>query len=185
VNEYSGSSGFGIGVTLSAAAKSASGGGRSSFNQYRITTLTPGTWTLYPGYGTALGSYTDPVGTQVVIVAGQTTTQQLTVPFQAPSNGVVTGNVVAIGAPAGGFQSGVEACTTPPTGLTCAAGLEAYSQSNGTYTLALPPGKWWLSGFVDLYSSGGFVQSTSPAQQVTVVAGIQLKKNFTVVVAAS
>ena len=121
----------------------------------------------------------------MAIVAGRTTTQRLVVPFQAPSNGVVTGNLVVIGAPAGGFQSGVEACNTPPTGLICAGGQEAYTQSDGTYTLALAPGTWWLSGFVDLYSIGGSTQSTSPAQQVTVVAGIQLKKNFTVVVAAS
>ena len=184
VNEYSGPSGFGIGITITGAASRASGTAHTPFNLYQITTLTPGSWTLYPGYGTALGSYTDPTGTKVTIVAGQTTTQRLTVPFQVPSTGEVTGKVVVVGAPANGFQSGVEACSAPPSGLSCADGQQAYSQSDGTYALSLAPGTWWLAGFVQLFTLGGIGQSLSPAQQVTVTAGTVVKKNFTVTVAA-
>jgi hypothetical protein len=185
VSEYSGPSGFGISGSLTSAARNATGSARSPFNLYQITTLTPGSWTLYPGYGTVLGSFTDPVGTKVIIGAGQTTTQRLTVPFQPSSTGVVTGKVVVIGAPLNGFQSGVQACSAPPSGLSCAGGQDAYSQADGTYVLPLAPGTWWLSGFADLYTISGFGESISPSQEVTIVPGSQLKRNFTVKVAPS
>lgn len=183
VNEYSGPGGYGIGTTISGAAQRAKGAARTKFDLYTIGTLTPGSWTLYPGYGTALGSYTDPVGTNVTIAAGQTTSQRLTVPFQTPTNGVVTGQVVVIGAPTYGFQSGVEACTAQPAGLSCAGGRQAYSQANGTYSLTLPSGTWWLAGFVDLFTGNGLGQSISPAQEVTVAPGSRLTANFTVPIA--
>jgi len=185
VNEYSGPGGYGIGGSLTGAANSATGSARLLFNLYQITTLPAGSWTLYAGYGTVLGSYTNPVGTKVTIAPGQTTTQRLTVPFQTPSTGVVTGKVVVVGAPANGFQAGVEACSAPPSGLSCAGGQDAYSQADGSYVLSLAPGTWWLSGFADLFTVGGFGQSTSPPQQVTIVPGSRLKQNFTVKITAS
>ncbi len=192
VDEYSGPGGLGVGVTILAAAKAAksatkaTGATKTKFDLYSIGTLTPGSWVLYPGYGTALGSYTDPVGTKVIIVAGQTTSQRLTVPFQTPTSGAVAGDVVVIGAPSeGGFESGVEACAAPPSGLSCADEQEAFSQANGSYTLTLSPGTWWLAGFVDLFGGSGLDQSTSAAQEVTVAPGSQLTADFTVQVATS
>ena len=183
VNEYSGPGGVGIGVSISDAAKRARGQTRASFDTYAISTLTPGSWTLYPGYGTAFGSFSDPVGTKVTIVAGQTITQRLTIPYQAPSEGAVTGKVIVTGAPVNGFESGVEACSAPPSALSCADGQEAFSQSDGTYSLTLAPGTWWLSGFADLFSTGLSSESTSAPQEVTVAPGAQLKANFIVNVA--
>ncbi len=185
IDEYSGPAGFGFGSSITSATADAKGAARSSFDVYNISTLTPGTWTLYPGYGTALGAYTDPVGTNVTIVAGQTTSRLLTVPFQAPTVGVVTGEVVVIGAPANGSEAGVQACTAPPSGTSCAGELVASSQADGSYSLALPPGTWWLSGFVDIYTGVGFGESTSAPEQVTVVPGSHRKLNFTVGVTTS
>jgi len=184
INEYSGPNGFGLGSSLTTAARSARGA-RAAFDLYQITTLTPGSWTLYPGYGTAFGSYSDPVGTKVTIGAGQTTTQKLKVAFQPPSVGLVDGTVEVVGAPANGFQSGVEACSAPPSGLGCADGQEAFTQIDGSYSLTLAPGNWWLSGVAFLFTSGGFGQSTSPSQEVTIVPGSQLKRNFIVKIAAT
>ncbi|MHB1518698.1 MAG: hypothetical protein ACYCVN_04810 [Acidimicrobiales bacterium] len=183
VSEYSGPSGFGVAGSLTGAIGDAAGGARARIDRYQITTLTPGSWILYPGYGTAFGSYTDPVGTRVTVSAGQTTTQRLAVPFQEPTTGVVTGAVGVVGAPAGGIESGVQACDAPPSGLSCAGGRDAYSQANGTYVLALAPGTWWLSGFADLFTAGGFSRSTTPAREVTITAGARLRQNFTVTIA--
>jgi hypothetical protein len=180
IDEYSGPTGYGFGASITSAAANAKGAARSPVDLYDINTLTPGTWTLYPGYGTALGSYTDPVGTDVTIVAGQTTSRPLTVPFQAPTLGAVTGKVVVIGAPANGFEAGVQACTAPPSGTSCPGEQDAYSQADGRYSLALPPGTWWLSGFVDLFTGLGFGESTSAPEQVSVVPGSHSKLNFRV-----
>jgi mannose-6-phosphate isomerase-like protein (cupin superfamily) len=185
IDEYSGPAGFGIGSSITSAAAHAKGAARSPVNLYDITTLTPGTWTLYPGYGTALGAYTDPVGTDVTIAAGQTTSRPLTVPFQAPTLGEVSGKVVVVGAPADGFESGVRACTAPPSGTSCAGELDAYSQANGAYSLALPPGTWWLSGFVEIFTGVGLGESTSAPKQVSVVPGSHRTLNVRVDVATS
>ena len=54
------------------------------------------------------------------------------------------------------------------------------AEQDGSYTMLLAPGTWWLSGFVDVYSSTGVSQSTSTPRAVPVVAGAELKRNFTV-----
>jgi hypothetical protein len=139
---------------------------------------------LYPGYRTVFGSYTVPVGTAVTITAGQTTTKKLTVPYQTPSGGVVSGKVVVIGAPANGFQSGVRACSAPPTGTSCPNEQYAYNnQSGGLYQVVLAPGTWWVSGFVDVFGGVSFNESTSPPTAVTVTPGSRSTENFTVKVA--
>ena len=185
INEYSGPGGLGLtnAVTRRAngAARSAAATARAPFNMYQLLTLTPGQWTLYPGYSTAFGSYSDPVGTTVTITANQTITQRLAVPYQLPSVGVVTGKVNAIGVPLGGFQSGVQACTAPPTGTSCPGEQFAFSNpTDGTYTLSLSPGTWWVAGFVDIYTSTGVSESTSTAQPITVTPGSETKASFTV-----
>jgi hypothetical protein len=147
---------------------------------YLLSTLTSGPWTLYPGYRTVFGSYTDPVGTTVTIAAGQTTTTRLSVPYQTPSFGVVVGKVAVIGAPANGFQSGVRACSAPPTGTSCPNEQDAFNQSSDLYQLSLAPGTWWVSGFVDLFGGVSFNQVTSPSTAVTVTPGSRTTENFTV-----
>jgi hypothetical protein len=191
VNEYSGPGGYGyIGVGVapggtastlhSTGAVRTAGTPRTRFNRYQLSTLTPGQWTLYPGYSTAFGSYSDPVGTTVTVTAGQTVTQRLSVPYQAPAVGVVYGKVLAVGVPQFGFQTGVQACSAPPSGLSCPGERFAFNDLSGGYTLPLPPGNWWVFGFVDVYTGFGQNQSTSPAQEVTVSAGTRTKVNFTV-----
>jgi hypothetical protein len=184
INEYSGPGGLGFTNALTrrsnGAARAAAAPVRTPFNLYQLSTLTPGRWTLYPGYGTAFGSYTDPVGTTVSITAGQTITQRLSVPYQIPAAGLVTGKVTAIGVPQSGFQTGVQGCTAPPTGTSCPGEQFAYTNSDGTYTLSLPPGTWWVSGFVDVFGGFSENETTSAPQQLTVVAGSRTKVNFTV-----
>jgi len=187
VNEFSGPGGFGFGgfglaEPIRVGTASSRAAARTPFNLYQLSTLTPGSWILYPGYRTVFGSYTDPSGMAVAIVAGQTTTGKLTVPYQTPSIGVVEGKVTVIGAPAnGGFQSGVRACSAPPTGTSCPNAQEAYNQSSNLYQLALQPGTWWVSGFVDVFGSGvGVSESTTQPIVVTVTPGARTTENFTV-----
>jgi hypothetical protein len=150
------------------------------YNLYYLPTLTPGPWILYPGYRTVFGSYTNPTGTDVTIVAMKATLLGVSVPYQAPTNGAVVGTIDVIGAPAGGWQSGAQACTAPPTSTSCPGEQEAYSQSGGAYSLLLSPGTWWVRGFVDFYSPSGPRESNSQARVLQVSAGAQSTENFTV-----
>ena len=190
VSEYSGPGGFGFGAADRNSAQKAAtathvpagfaGPARVPYDVYSFSTLTPGSWLLYPGYQTVFGSYLDPSGTSVAIVARTKTTQTLTVPYQVPTVGAVVGNVTVIGAPTSGFQSGVQACTTPPTATTCVGEQEAYNYSSGAYTLLLGPGWWWVRGFVDVYSGVGVSESTGPSRVVGISVGVADKASFTV-----
>ncbi|MGA8724687.1 MAG: hypothetical protein WB565_06570 [Acidimicrobiales bacterium] len=156
---------------------------RSSEDVYSLPTLTPGAWVLYPGYVTAFNFYADPIGTTVEVAAGQTTTKQLKLAYQGPQAGVVTGRVVATGAPTGSFQTGVRACDTPPTATSCSDEQETYTDSNGEYVLPLTPGTWWVSGFVDIFTFGpGVGESVSAPVKLLVASGSKDKRNFVVVV---
>ena len=106
-------------------------------------------------------------------------------PYKQPSQGAVTGTVTVVGAPANGFEAGVFACTGLPTAGSCPGQVEAFAEQNGSYTVLLAPGTWWLEGFVDLFGGPSESQSTSPAKKVVVTAGTELTKNFTVTVGAS
>ncbi len=191
VTEYSGQTGSGIGVVVGTGALSKLAHPRSvrasqadtPINSYELSTLTAGTWVLYPGYQTAFGSAIAPVGTKVTIAAGKTTDEDLSVAYQVPSVGIVTGTVDIVGAPGGGFfQGGAEACTTAPTAKTCTGERVAYTQSDGTYQLPLPPGAWWVSGIAEDFdfNGPGLEQKSTPAVEVTVTAGTQTTEDFTV-----
>ncbi len=194
VSEFSGASGFGFGAADRGKVKSAdptanppagfSGAAQTHINQYSLPTLTPGGWLLYAGYQTIFGSVSNMTGTQVNIVSGQTKTRNLSVPYKQPAQGAATGTVTVIGAPSNGFESGVMACSGLPTGGSCPGEQQAFSQQNGSYTMLLAPGTWWLEGFVDVFG-GSLNQSTSPAKKVVITPGIELTKNFTVTVGAS
>jgi hypothetical protein len=188
VYEYSGSGGVGEGVAdpakLAGVAHptvAASPRTTTPINRYKLPTLTAGRWTLYPGYETAFGSYVKSMGTTVTITAGGTVTKDLTLAYQPPTTGLVSGTVQAVDAPVDS-EAGVEACTAPPTATTCAGALSTFPLFGGdTYQLALPPGTWWVAGFVDVYEQNGAVQSVSAPHKVTVVAGGQYKADFNVV----
>ncbi len=196
VNEYSGPSGFGYGAADRGQAKSANaaanppagyaGAAKSPVNVYSLPTLTAGPWLLYPGYQTVFGSVSDTKGKPVTITSGKTTTRNVTVKYQQPSQGAVTGSVTVVGVPANGdYESGVQACSGLPADGVCPGEIQTGSQQNGAYTFLLSPGTWWLEGFVDLFGGTTLNQSTSPARKVVISAGTELTKNFTVTVGAS
>ncbi len=87
--------------------------------------------------------------------------------------------------PANNFEAGVQACTAPPTGTSCSGEQFAYPGPDGIYTLALAPGTWWVSGFVDLFAYPAVNQITTSPQVITVTAGSHSKANFTVRAASS
>ncbi len=194
VNEYSGPGGYGYGVAnpgslskVSHPSAAPMAQAQVPYDAYRLPTLTPGVWILYPGYQTVFASFTDPAGTKVTIAAGKTTTKGLAIPYQFPSVGAVVGTVDVIGAPAGGFvggfEAGVQACSAPPTATSCPGQQDGYAVSNGLYQLPLSPGTWWVSGFVDVYGNGyGSGQSTTLPRKVSVTADVQKTENFTVLV---
>jgi hypothetical protein len=199
VSEYSGPSGFGYGAADRASAakgsvalthppagfKGPAVAAASATNRYVLPTLTPGQWFLYPGYQTVFGSVTDHTGTMVKIASSVTTRKNLSVPYQRPTEAAVTGTIDVVGAPANGsFQSGVQACTAPPTATTCAGEQENFTDQNGAYTLLLPPGTWWVRGFVQLYFGFSSNQSTSAAVVVHARAGAVTTENFTVTVSS-
>jgi hypothetical protein len=87
-----------------------------------------------------------------------------------------------IGAPANALEAGAQACTAAPTATTCVGEQEAFSGQNGTYTLLLTPGTWWVRGFVQTFFGFSSHQSTSNAVVVHARAGVVTKENFTVTV---
>jgi hypothetical protein len=192
VSEYSGPGGFGYGPadrnqvkTTSPAEKPPSGyagpaQAAAAFNLYSVPTLTAGTWLLYPGYKDVFGTVLNSTPTSVNIASAGTTTQNLTVAYETPTEGAVTGTVDVIGAPAGGNEAGAQACTALPSGATCLGEQDAYAQSGGAYSLLLAPGTWWVRGFVDVPGSSGLTQSTSSAVEIHLSAGQNAKENFAV-----
>jgi hypothetical protein len=198
VSEYSGVGGYGYGPGISIVSNPARESARapaehtraaqSPYNQYLLSGLTPGSWILYPGYDTAFGSYVEPVGTTVTVTAGLVTTEELTLPYQTPLTGLVTGTVSVIGAPGDGLsESGAQACSAPPTAISCPGEEVSFSEYNGAYQLPLPPGTWWVQGFVDLFGITELnqTQSLSPPVKVKVVAGNRITRDFTVDMATS
>ncbi len=186
VSEYSGSGGLSYGaadtrrlgrtahrVTLPRAAG-------AKINAYALPTLTAGQWQLQASYTTAYGTFAAPVPTTVTVNSARTTTTKLTVPYQKPTVGAVTGKIAVTGAPAGGFQAGARACSTDPSGGTCTNEVDAYLGATGTYALDLPAGTWWVQGIVYVYSGYTTQTVTSAARQVPVTVGAQQKINFTV-----
>jgi hypothetical protein len=149
-------------------------------NSYTLPTLTPGTWSLNVGYTTAFGTFTDPGSTDVAITAAQTTTTRLTIPYQSPSTGVVTGSVTVVGVPSYSFDAEVQACSTQPTVGTCTDEIDAYLDANGKYALPLPPGTWWVSGVAYVYSDTSTEVLTSAPREISLAAGDRTRANFTI-----
>jgi hypothetical protein len=189
-SEYSGPAGYGFGPADrgektsdnvdSRAPAGVTGAATAPYNVYKISSLTPGKWLLYPGYETDLSSYMATTGTPVTVAAGQTATRVLTVPYQKPTVGAVTGQVIVLDAPSNGFQSGAQACTAVPTTTSCPGEQEAFSEQGGTYELILSPGTWWISGVVQEFGTLTESQVSSAPVKVTVVAGVTVTENFVV-----
>jgi hypothetical protein len=149
-------------------------------NTYTLPTLTAGAWSLSVDYTTAFGTFSSPGSTTVNVTAAKTTTTHLTVPYQSPSTGVVTGSVKVVGVPANSFSASVQACSTQPTVGTCTDEIDAFLDANGKYALNLPAGTWWVSGVVYVYNFPSTEVLTSAPRQFSVTAGTRNKANFTV-----
>lgn len=147
---------------------------------YDLPTLTAGQWDLSVQYQTAFGSFYQRSQTPVTIAAGQTTTTKLTVPYQVPTTGAVTGRVSVVGAPAYAFQAGARACSSAPVAGSCTNEVDAFLGTGSTYQLDLPPGTWWVQGVVYTYGTASTQTVTSVPRQVAVAAGTKLRANFTV-----
>jgi hypothetical protein len=188
VSEYSGSGGYSYGAadtsrlgrTAHRVALPRAGG--SQLNSYVLPTLTPGQWQLQASYTTAFGTFSAPSYTTVTVNGAATTTTKLTIPYQVPQTGAVTGKVDVVGALPGGFQAGARACSTDPSDGTCTDETDAYLGATGTYALDLPAGNWWVQGIVYVYTGITTQTVTSAAWQVAVAVGKQQKANFTVAV---
>jgi hypothetical protein len=189
ISEYSGPGGNGFEVATSSSlgkiahpAPAKPKLAATSYNAYKLSTLTRGNWLLFAGYQTVFGSVTDPTPTRVTITPGKTITHNLTIPYQFPSDGAVIGSVVMVGAPGNGYaEAGAEACSAKPTKTTCDNEQQAYSASNGNYQLLLPPGTWWVAGFVDEFGEvPSLNQAISPPVKVTVKAGVENTEDFVV-----
>jgi hypothetical protein len=195
VSEYSGPGGYGYGPADRNQVKKSSNPllnppagvtgrhAKAPYNVYSLPTLTPGLWLLYPGYQTVLGSLIDPSAKAVTVKSGQVTRHNVSVPYQQPSDGAVTGTVDVVGAPGFNYSdTGVEACTAPPTSTSCPGEQLGFSQQYGEYTLLLAPGTWWLAGFADVYNTGGLSHFISSPKKANVAAGSVTKKSFTVTI---
>jgi hypothetical protein len=190
-SEYSGPGCYGFGAADRNETESAAnadshapvgfaGAATAPYNVYRISSLSAGKWLLYPGYATDLGSYVASTGTAVTVAAGRTVTKTLSVPYQKPTVGAVTGQVVVVDAPANGFESGAQACTAAPASTSCPGEQLAFSAQSGTYQLVLQPGTWWVSGFVQEFGATTESQLTSAPTEVKVAAGATITENFVV-----
>lgn len=148
-----------------------------SLNRYVLDNLPWGRWILYPGYETAFGAYLDPTGTAVTVEPSATVTRNVSLPYQPPTEGLVAGTLDVIGA-VDTYGSGVEACSTPPTAVSCTDEYGTFVNGNGTYDLPLPPGTWYVAGYV--YDSVPPGEALSATHQVTVVAGVRDKLDLVV-----
>jgi hypothetical protein len=191
VTEFSGATGSGFPLLSGSLAHLARALGvpagpapvsQPPFNRYRLPTLTPGSWILYPGYRTVFGSFDTMTGTTVQVTAGVTTTRGLTIAYQPPTEGAVQGTIAVIGAPGqGGVQVAAQACTAPPTPTSCPGEQQAFvGFSTNSYQLPLAPGTWWVSGAAYVYGFTGVQEYLSPAKKIAVSAGTAVTANFTV-----
>ena len=70
--------------------------------RYRVSTLPPGIWTVYPGHVSTFGLTIVPkAGAKTTVVSNHTTTVNVTTPYVRPSNGILAGTITISGAPSG------------------------------------------------------------------------------------
>lgn len=180
VEEFSGASGGpGVLPAITPRPAPAASGALADSATYRITTLPPGKWTLYPGYSTIFGSPVSLRGTRVRVTARATTTTNLSTPFLPPTHGAIQGVAFIANAP-GTFVGavGMAACPASSTPLTSCTAF-AFTDDVGRFHLALKPGSWWLRAYyVDFRGNGGPV--VGPPTSIQVSAGVITSQNLTV-----
>jgi len=140
-------------------------------NSYNLPTLTPGPWQIQVSYTTPFGSFYSPITTTVDITAGKTTRTMVTIPYQVPQFGLVTGKLTLIGVPGFGISSGVRACSSAPVAGSCTNEVDSYTGAGGLFNLQLLPGTWWVEGVVYLYTGPTTQVITSTPARETVTPG--------------
>jgi hypothetical protein len=131
--------------------------------------LPAGKWLLYPSYTTEFGTVLNAKGTLVTVKAKTTSITNLTLGYQAPTGGVVTGTTDLLDAPSGlSGVYGVEACPSPAStspGDVCSVNTTQIGPT-GDYDLAVPAGTWWVA---ELYNYD--VPEGSNFSEIVPVAG--------------
>jgi hypothetical protein len=156
--------------------------GGDGSGSYSFTTLSPGTWILYPTYQTEFGQSFGKASS-VMVVSGSTRTVNLTTPFLPAPGGIVSGPVKVASYPASsGDPVGVLACKGSTVSYSC-AGLQEnpVSIDGASYAMPLNSGTWTLAPFYEPEPYGGL--QYGPAKTVHVIAGktitLPLKMVFT------
>jgi hypothetical protein len=154
--------------------------------------LPPGSWVLYPGYSSGFGPTVSTSGTPVTVTADSTSTGNLTVAYQTPTDGLISGTTSLLDAPTMlgelglGGVAGVEACPSPTSTSPdeiCSNFTMGIGPS-GDYQLAVPAGTWWISELYWYLVPLGGGSSTSdpiaggPPQEVVVTAGTSYVVNL-------
>ncbi len=149
-------------------------------DQYSIPTLYKGTWLVYVGYYTLFGLTVASTPRTLVVKKATSSTVDLSVAYQTPTNAIVQGSVTVTGAPAGfSAASGVGGCPEVDGSPTlCADPLYTLAGPGDSYELLLPAGGWDLAGFYELAFYGG--QFLSPVRTVDLAGGTIVTLNFTV-----
>jgi len=133
---------------------------------YRVSTLPPGGWTVYPGYVSTFGLTLAPkAGVKATVVSNHATTVNVTTAYVRPSNGILTGTVTVSGAPLG-FTAplGVLVCTVH-VGVQECEGLEFQGTS---YSLEVPAGTVTVQ---PLYFIPPFYNAVLGMQKKVVITG--------------
>jgi hypothetical protein len=140
---------------------------------YSFTTLSPGTWILYPTYETEFGQSFGKASS-VMVVSGSTRTVNLTTPFLPPPGGIVSGSVKVASFPGKSSDPvGVLACKGSTVSYSCAGLQENPVTANGaSYGMPLNTGTWTLAAFYEPEPYGGL--QYGPPKTVHVVAGMTL-----------
>jgi hypothetical protein len=175
---------IGSGRSVRAASSSTSG-------TYSLP-LPPGNWLLYPGYSSGFGPTVSTSGTPVTVTADGTATGNLTVAYQTPTDGLISGTTSLLDAPTAigelglGGVAGVEACPSPAStspNETCSNVTMSIGPS-GDYQLAVPAGTWWIAElYWDLLPLGGGASTGEPIaggtpRKVVVTAGTSYVVNL-------
>ncbi len=114
---------------------------------YKVATLPPGTWTVYPGFCfTYSCTYNANAGMSVKVAGGGSYTVNVTTPFVLPGEGILTGTLTVTGAPAG--------FADPEAVLACQSGTTScsylYLNVGSTFVGLLPTGTWQVTGYYEV-----------------------------------
>jgi hypothetical protein len=124
--------------------------------------LSPGTYKAAASFGALRGT-----DVTVTIVAGQTRTQDFTLPVSTVSGTVLDGSNQPF--PEG--EAGLSVCSPPDSGPNCPDAQVVFADALGNYAIRLAPGTYNLAGFSEGFGSVG------PSTSLTTAAGQTVQCN--------